>query len=234
MKNFYYQLLQQLNAKKSAKGFTLIELLVVIIIIGILSAIALPAFLNQANKARQSEAKQALGAINRGQQAYYLEKQLFSENIFGLGLGLQLATENYSYGNSNFRTDFLNDTDNTLGYTAGGGVNDTNTYGAGFTTDRNGFDGYTSYSTAFAISANQEAVRDYMGVAVLVPGDSTNEATTIAILCEEEDLASDTDFSFSDAEFQTLDSPNDTVTCRGNVGEADTVVLGENAQNVGQ
>jgi type II secretory pathway pseudopilin PulG len=32
--------------------------LVVIIIIGILSAIALPAFLNQANKAKQSEAKQ--------------------------------------------------------------------------------------------------------------------------------------------------------------------------------
>ena len=90
MKNFYYQLLQQFNAKKSEKGFTLIELLVVIIIIGILSAIALPAFLNQANKARQSEAKQALGAINRGQQAYYLEKQLFSSNIFGLGLGLSL------------------------------------------------------------------------------------------------------------------------------------------------
>ena len=83
--------------KNSEKGFTLIELLVVIIIIGILSAIALPAFLNQANKAKQSEAKQYVGALLRSQQAYYLEKSNFATNFDQLGKPVSSETENYTY-----------------------------------------------------------------------------------------------------------------------------------------
>ncbi len=94
---FKAKFLQHINKRRQDQGFTLIELLVVIIIIGILSAIALPAFLNQANKAKQSEAKQYVSSINKGQQAYYAENTKFGSNVSILGLGLKTQTSNYDY-----------------------------------------------------------------------------------------------------------------------------------------
>ncbi len=103
---FKAKFLQHVAKKRKEEGFTLIELLVVIIIIGILSAIALPSFLNQANKAKQSEAKQYLASINKGQQAYYAETGSFlygdiATDIGKLGLGIKSATNNYTYAISN-------------------------------------------------------------------------------------------------------------------------------------
>jgi type IV pilus assembly protein PilA len=94
---FKAKFLQHINKRRQDQGFTLIELLVVIIIIGILSAIALPAFLNQANKAKQSEAKQYVSSINKGQQAYYAENTKFGTDVAILGLGLKTQTSNYTY-----------------------------------------------------------------------------------------------------------------------------------------
>jgi type IV pilus assembly protein PilA len=60
------------------KGFTLIELLVVILIIGILAAIALPAFLNQRGKAQDSEAKSAVRTAQTAMETYYTEGQSYA------------------------------------------------------------------------------------------------------------------------------------------------------------
>ena len=91
--------LQHLTIKRKDEGFTLIELLVVIIIIGILSAIALPSFLNQANKAKQSEAQTYVGSLNRAQQAYFSENNEFAADadFNKLGLGVSTSTTNYKY-----------------------------------------------------------------------------------------------------------------------------------------
>ena len=57
----------------------------------------MPSFLNQAAKARGAEAKANVGAMNRAQQAYYLEKQEFTVLPATLGLSLDLDTENFEY-----------------------------------------------------------------------------------------------------------------------------------------
>ncbi|XGV96967.1 MAG: type IV pilin-like G/H family protein [Leptolyngbya sp. BL-A-14] len=81
---------------RQEEGFTLLEITIVLVISGILAAIALPSFLNQASKAKQVEAAMYLGTLNRAQQGYMLEHARFAESASTLGVVIQ-NSPNYSY-----------------------------------------------------------------------------------------------------------------------------------------
>jgi len=84
------------------KGFTLIELLVVILIIGILAAIALPAFLGQRSKGQDADAKSAARNLVSAVESFYATNQTYvganSDNdvtqsgVFGTGNGQASVT----------------------------------------------------------------------------------------------------------------------------------------------
>ena len=67
-----------LRRTQEEKGFTLIELLVVILIIGILAAIAIPAFLNQKGKAYDSNAKSDARTAATAQETYFTDNNAFA------------------------------------------------------------------------------------------------------------------------------------------------------------
>lgn len=80
----------KINKRKNVidKGFTLIELLVTVVIIGILAMVAIPNMLVQVGKARETEAKTNLSSIGQSQQAYFLEKATFANQISKLNINI--------------------------------------------------------------------------------------------------------------------------------------------------
>ena len=91
------------------KGFTLIELLVVVLIIGILSAVALPQYTKAVEKARATEAIQNASVLEKQLDLYILENGYPNGSIFneGLGLSVEISGAFYNENGGVYETKFF-------------------------------------------------------------------------------------------------------------------------------
>ena len=97
-------------------GVTLLELMTVVMIIGVLSAIAIPSYRTYLMRAQRSDATAALMRVAQAQEKFYLQNNRYATNAElatapPLGLGI-VRTEH------NFYTLGLASTDTTLDFTA--------------------------------------------------------------------------------------------------------------------
>lgn len=83
--------------KPGAYGFTLIELMIALAIVGILTAIALPAYQESVRKSQRTEAKGALLDLANRMEKYYTENNTYATATLALVNANATTTPNAYY-----------------------------------------------------------------------------------------------------------------------------------------
>ena len=81
------------QASARNRGFTLIELMITVVIVGILSALVFPSFMDSIRKSRRSDATQALAAVQQAQERRRANQAAYTTDLAGaLPAGLAMTT----------------------------------------------------------------------------------------------------------------------------------------------
>ncbi len=93
------------------QGFTLIELLVVVLIVGILSAVALPQYQTAVERSRATEALTLMTAIRESMERYHSQREAWPSNFDQLDVDIPTYQESGAtlYGGKNFHVTFSSD-----------------------------------------------------------------------------------------------------------------------------
>jgi|GEM_PF-888458 len=81
---------------KDRKGMTLLEVMIVVVIVGILAAIAIPAYTNYVTRARRADAFNALLTVHAAQEMYKAERGFFAGDLTSLRCRSDMAGNNYN------------------------------------------------------------------------------------------------------------------------------------------
>ncbi len=79
---------KEIKKKKKSKGFTLIEILVAVLIVGILTAVAVPSYQKAVKKSKTTAPLSNLGAIAKAQKAKKLESLHYTDKVEELDISL--------------------------------------------------------------------------------------------------------------------------------------------------
>ncbi len=85
----------QKTTPKGRKGA--IDIAVLQYVLVVLFAIAIPSMWAMVSKSKEAEGKQNVGAMNRAQEAYFLEYEEFTDSLQKLGVGIRNPTTKYEY-----------------------------------------------------------------------------------------------------------------------------------------